>query len=199
LRKRGFQPEAIQNFFIDMGVSESNVEASIETLESENTDIIDDKADRYFFVRNPVEIQVENLPEEIETDLPLHPDYPDKGVRDIQVNAENGELKVVIEEEDLQDGFLRLKGLCNIQLDKESRNAEFVEGDHKKAMEKDADIIHWLPADSPEGTVYMPDGSEIEGRVEDTEYDRNQILQFERFGFARCENAEQREFYFAHK
>ncbi|PSH01718.1 MAG: glutamate--tRNA ligase, partial [Nanohaloarchaea archaeon SW_10_44_10] len=45
LRKRGFQPEAIQSFFIDMGVSESNVEASIKTLESENTDIIDEKAD----------------------------------------------------------------------------------------------------------------------------------------------------------
>jgi glutamyl-tRNA synthetase len=198
LRKRGFQPEAIQNFFIDMGVSESNVEASIETLESENTDIIDEKADRYFFVRNPVEIQVENLPDDLEVDLPLHPDYPVRGKRSIQVNSENGELKILIEEEDLQDGFLRLKGLCNIELDKDTMTAKFVEGDHKKAMEKDADIIHWLPEDSPEGKVYMPDGSEVKGRVEDAEIETDEVVQFERFGFVRCDDSEARKFYFAH-
>jgi glutamyl-tRNA synthetase len=199
LRKRGFQPEAIQNFFIDMGVSESNVEASIETLESENTDLIDDDANRYFFVRNPVEITVKNLPEGIETDLALHPDHPDRGTRNVEVEPDSGEVTVLIEEQDLQDGFLRLKGLCNIELDKENREANYAEGDHRTAIEEDADIIHWLPTDSKEGTVYMPDGSKIEGRVESSEFERDQILQFERFGFARCENAEERRFYFAHK
>lgn len=199
LRKRGFRPEAIQNFFVDMGVSENNVEASIETLESENTDIIDDEANRYFFVQTPVRISVKGLPEGIETDLMLHPDYPDRGSRDVEIDPENGEIEVLVEEEDLQDGFLRLKGLCNIELDKESREAEYMEGDHRTAIEEDADIVHWLPTGSPEGTVYMPDGSKINGRVEDAVFEADEILQFERFGFVRCENSGEREFYFAHQ
>ncbi|PSG98952.1 MAG: glutamate--tRNA ligase [Nanohaloarchaea archaeon SW_7_43_1] len=198
LRKRGFQPDAIQNFFIDMGVSENNVEASIKTLESENTDIIDEQADRHFFVKNPVRLKIRELPENIETDLPLHPDYPDRGTRDVDVETENGEVELLIEENDFQDGFVRLKGLCNISVDEDDRSAEFIEGDHKKAMEEDADIIHWLPEDSPEGTVYMPDGSEIRGRVEDAVINPGEVIQFERFGFARSDDGEKKKFYFAH-
>ncbi|PSH02451.1 MAG: glutamate--tRNA ligase [Nanohaloarchaea archaeon QH_8_44_6] len=198
LKKRGFQPEAIQSFFIDMGVSESNVEASIKTLESENTDIIDEKADRYFFVKNPVRVKIRELPDNIETDLLLHPDYPDRGTRDIDVETENGEIELLIEKDDLQDGLVRLKGLCNISMDEDDRSAEFIEGDHKKAMEEDADIIHWLSQDSPEGTVCMPDGSEIKGRVENTVVDPGEVIQFERFGFVRSDNGENGKFYFAH-
>ena len=198
LRKRGFQPDAIQNFFIDMGVSENNVEASIKTLESENTDIIDEQADRHFFVKNPVRLKIRELPENIETDLPLHPDYPDRGTRDVDVETEKGEVELLIEENDFQDGFVRLKGLCNISVDEDDRSAEFIEGDHKKAMEEDADIIHWLPEDSPEGTVYMPDGSEIRGRVEDAVINPGEVIQFERFGFARSDDGEKKKFYFAH-
>ena len=51
LRKRGFQPEALQNFYIEMGVSEKDIEASTETLESHNRKIVDDEAERRFFVK----------------------------------------------------------------------------------------------------------------------------------------------------
>lgn len=198
LRRRGFQPEAVQNFFVDMGVSESNVEASIKTLESENTDIVDDDADRYFFVRKPVEITVKEIPEDLETDLALHPDHPERGERDIDIQMVDGELKLMIEEEDLQDGFLRLKGLCNIEMDEKSREAVYAEGDHKKAIDEDADIIHWLPENAREGKVYMPDGSENEGLVENAGFEEDEVIQFERFGFARCEDSEKLKFFFGH-
>lgn len=198
LRRRGFQPSAIQNFFVDMGVSESNVEASIETLESENTDIVDDDADRYFFVREPVEITVKEMPEDLETDLALHPDHPERGERDIDIKVVNGELKLLIEKQDLQDGFLRLKGLCNIEMDKQGREAVYAEGDHRTAIEEDADIIHWLPENAGKGKVYMPDGSETGGLVENAKFEEEEVIQFERFGFARCEDSEDRKFFFAH-
>jgi glutamyl-tRNA synthetase len=197
LKKRGFQPSAIQNFFIDMGVSESDIEASVQTLESENSDIIDDGANRYFFVKDPVRVTIEGLPDNLEVDLPLHPEHPERGNRDVEVELEDGELEVLIEEEDLQDGFLRLKGLCNIEFDEETETVRYREGDHREAIDRDADIIHWLPTDSPDGTVYMPDGEVIDGRVEDADIEEDEVVQFVRFGFVRCDS--EGEFYLAHK
>lgn len=199
LRKRGFQPAAIQNFFIDMGVSESNIEASLDTLESENTDIIDDQANRYFFLRDPVKLTLKGIPGDLEPELPLHPDHPERGRREIQIETGKERIELFIDEEDLQDGPLRLKGICNIELDSGELEAEYIEGDHREAMEKDMDIIHWLPENAPEGSVYMPDGSEIQGKVEDSSYEQDQVLQFERFGFVRCDKSDGREFYFTHK
>lgn len=199
LKKRGFRPEAIQNFFVDMGVSENDIEASIETLESENTDVIDDEANRYYFVKEPIKIEIEGLPDDIEADLPLHPEHPERGNRDVEVEVEDGKLEVLVEKEDLQEGFVRLKGLCNIEFDESREEIRYREGDHREAIDKGADIIHWLPTDTPEGKVYMPDGSVKEGRVEDAEFEEGEILQFERFGFSRCDNPEEKVFYFAHR
>lgn len=181
LKRRGFQPEAIQNFFIDMGVSERDIEASVETLESENRDIVED-SDRCFFVRNPVELEVSGIPEEIEVSVPLHPDHPDRGDRSIDPGIEDGKTTVLVEEKDLGDGLLRLKGFCNVEISGSS--AEYVEGDHRDAMGSDAAIVHWLPVDSETATVNMPDGSEVEGRIE-REIEDGEVVQFERFGFAR--------------
>jgi len=195
LRKRGFQPEAIRNFFVDMGVTENDVEASVETLETANREIVEEDADRYFFVRNPMEIEVNGLPEEVDVELPIHPDFPERGTRNIEIGKERP-LQILVEKTDLKDGFVRLKGLCNIEI--EGRKAKFVEGDHKDAAEKDADIIHWLPADSPESTVLMPDGEKIEGNTETHNISRDEVVQFERFGFVRCEE-KGKLFYYSHE
>jgi len=200
LRKRGFQPEAIQEFFIEMGVTEKDIEASTETLESHNRDVVDETAARYFFVKDPVEVKVEGLPEDLETSLPVHPDYPEKGERDLELNRDQNSVSVKIENEDLDEGFLRLKGLCNIEItDPEAGKAVFVEGDHNVAMEKDADIVHWVPADSGSAEVVMPDSEKIEGVLESSEIEEDEVVQFERFGFVRCDRADERAFYFTHK
>ena len=197
LRKRGFEPEAIQQFFIDMGVTENDIQASIESLVTENTRLIDDRTDRHYFVRNPVKLTIRGLPGDIEPELPLHPDHPDRGLRDVDVEIDKGELQVFIEEEDLEDGFLRLKGLCNIEIDGET--ARYREGDHTEAMDRDAPIIHWLPLGSPGGEVRMPDGEVIEGLVEDTAIGGGEVVQFERFGFVRREESGNNTFFFTHK
>lgn len=192
LRKRGFKPEAIREFFVEMGVTENDVDASIETLESENRNFLED-SDRCFFVRNPAEIEIEGVPEDLEPEVALHPDHPDRGSRSFDLEREDGKIKVLMEDEDVKDGFLRLKGFCNIEIRGET--AEYVEGDHEIAMEKNADIVHWLPTDAEKAKVRMPDGSVIDGRVE-REVDFGETVQFERFGFARKD--EDGSFYFAH-
>lgn len=197
LRKRGFQSEGIREFFIDMGVSENDVEASVETLESFNRDVIDEEASRYFFVKNPVEITVSGVPEDVEPEMPLHPDFSERGNRSPELVREKEVVKILLEKEDVEEGFLRLKGLCNILITGDNK-AEYVEGDHTVAMEKDADIVHWVPSDSEEATVVMPDGSKIDGKLEKASVSRDDVVQFERFGFVRCDDSTENMFYYAH-
>ncbi|MFN3384902.1 MAG: glutamate--tRNA ligase, partial [Archaeoglobaceae archaeon] len=64
LRRRGIEAEAIRKFFIALGLSESEVNVSMKNLFAENRKIVDAKANRFFFVANPVEIEIEGLPEE---------------------------------------------------------------------------------------------------------------------------------------
>lgn len=193
LKKRGFQPEAIQEFFIEMGVSENDVEASVETLESANRDVVED-SDRYFFVKEPVELEITGVPGDVSPEMPLHPDHPERGKRRPELEREGSTVKVLVEKEDLEDGFLRLKGLCNVDI--EGKKAEYVEGDHTVAVERDAPIIHWAPTSAETAVVVMPDASEIEGRVEPNSVEEGEVVQFERFGFVRRHS--DGKFYYAH-
>jgi glutamyl-tRNA synthetase len=196
LRKRGFQPKALKNFFVDMGVTENDIEASVETLESSNRELVEKESNRYFFVKEPVELTITGVPENLQAENPLHPDYEDRGSRKPDVDVEDGWTKVFIEEEDLEDGFLRLKGLCNVRV--EGKTGEYVPGDHKVAVEKDAEIIHWVPEDADDAEIDLPDGEQIEGRIEPNQIKQGEVVQFERFGFARKSTSEKNKFYYAH-
>lgn len=185
LRRRGFQPEAIQNFFVDMGVTENNIEASIESLEKENTRVIDEDADRYFFVEEPVEITVKNAPEDLEAKIPRHPDV-DRGYRSPDVDVGDGEFTVYITENDAETEKLRLKGLCTLEFTGDNE-AEYVEEDHKEALEQDLSFVQWTPSNADTVVVWMPDGRKVEGFIEPNNIEKEEILQFERFGFVRKE------------
>ncbi|MFQ3308595.1 MAG: glutamyl-tRNA synthetase [Candidatus Nanohaloarchaea archaeon] len=195
LKRRGFQPEAIQKFFVDMGVTENNIEASIESLEKENTRVIDEDADRYFFVEEPVAITVEDAPEDLEAKIPIHPDV-DRGYRSPDVNLEEGEFTVYVDRKDINDGKLRLKGLCTIEFEDE-QTAVYVEEDYKEALDQDISFVQWTPEESETSIVWMPDGRKAEGRIEPNEITLDEIVQFERFGFVRKE--EENLFIYGHQ
>ncbi len=95
------------------------------------------------------------------------------------------------------DGFYRLKGVCNINISDAS--AEYVPGDHKDALEEDAEFIHWTPAYSDTATVRMPDGENLEGPIEPNQIEKGEVVQFERFGFVRCDSKENSLYYYAHQ
>jgi glutamyl-tRNA synthetase len=197
LKRRGFQPEALQEFFIEMGVTENDIEASVESLEKANTRVIDEDADRYFFVAEPEKLKIEEVPEDIEADMQVHPEHPERGTRSPELEITDGELEVFIDASDFEEGFYRLKGLCNIEINGSS--AEYREGDHKDALEREADFIHWAPGYSGTATVLMPDGRNLEGRIEPNRIETDEIVQFERFGFVRCDSSEDAVFYYAHQ
>jgi glutamyl-tRNA synthetase len=76
LCRRGITPEAIKRLIIDIGPKTQDVVLSWENLYAHNRKIIDPIADRYFFVQDPIELTVKNVPREFVAKLRLHPDHP---------------------------------------------------------------------------------------------------------------------------
>ncbi len=72
LKRRGLEPEAIRNVMINMGVTETDIEFSMDTLYAENRKIVDPKANRYFFVHDPVALRVSGSQATV-AKAPLHP------------------------------------------------------------------------------------------------------------------------------
>ncbi|WP_081868499.1 MULTISPECIES: glutamate--tRNA ligase [Archaeoglobus] len=182
-RRRGFEPEAIKSFFLSLGVGENDVSVSLKNLYAENRKIIDRKANRYFFIWGPVKIEIVNLPEKKEVELPLNPHTGEKrrlkGERTIYVTKDDFER--------LKGQVVRLKDFCNVLLDEK---AEFM-GFELEGVKKGKNIIHWLPeSEAIKGKVIGE--REAEGLVErNAVRDVGKVVQFERFAFCKVESADE--------
>jgi glutamyl-tRNA synthetase len=180
-RRRGFESEAIRKFFISLGVGENDVSISLKNLYAENRKIIDPKANRYFFVWNPVKVEIEGLSEDIEVELPLN---PNKGTS----RRLRGRSVVYVTRDDferLKGKVVRLKDFCNILLDKKAEFRGFELGDVKKGK----NIIHWLPdGETLQCTVL---GEKTWGGLVEKSVvrDEGKVVQFERFAFCKIEKA----------
>lgn len=194
LKRRGFQPEAIREFWLEMGVTENDVEASMDTLHSFNRKMIDTDADRYFFVADPAPLEIRDIENDLIASIPRHPEE-DRGERNVAVDVDDGQAVVFIEEDDMEEGFLRLKDLCNVDIwDGESKLHSF---DHTEAIDRNADIVQWVPDSAKDCIVHMPDGDTIEGRCEP--HVPTGIVQFVRFGFVNIvENDDTVEAFYTH-
>ncbi|HZD43175.1 MAG TPA: glutamate--tRNA ligase, partial [Methanomicrobiales archaeon] len=63
--KRGITPEAVRRSILEIGIGETDISFSWENLFAHNRSIVDPIANRYFFVPNPVEVQVDEAPPEV--------------------------------------------------------------------------------------------------------------------------------------
>lgn len=179
MRRRGIRAEALRRFMIDLGVGETDISISMDTIYAENRKLIDLDANRYFFVWDPVPLEIEgDVP--MQAKAPLHPTV-DRGFREIPAGN-----RLFICKSDLSGlkagDKIRLKDLCNIEIvSLEPARARFA----GKEVERKIKIIHWAPADGLPIKVMKPDGMD-EGVCEagiTRELDR--VVQFERYGFAR--------------
>lgn len=188
LKRRGIRGQAIVNAMVDLGTSTSNVDLAMSSIYAYNRELIDEETDRYFFVRDGMRLPlVGNPPDSAQP--PRHPTNEDRGVREIPIGD-----AVLVEPDDLPDHGERvwLKGLGCVRL---LRDAFELTGDGIDAVrEEDVPVIHWVPADTGvETTLERPTGTEtgvaepeVTGLSEDT------VVQFERVGFARIEQANER-------
>lgn len=200
LKRRGMKKEAIRGFVLSFGLSKVESNPSWEKLLSENRKLVDPLAKRFFFVADPVELHVKDLPAELEggdVEVRMHPKQ-DIGFRKIPVS---GKLLIAKADADaLSKGeTVRLKDLCNIRITAKSAkgvSADFVssEGQAEKKMQwvsgaKDGslecDVL--VPGDllKDDETVDPDSLKTVKGRCEPScaSLPEGEVVQFERFGF----------------
>jgi len=201
LKKRGIQPEAIKKMIIEVGVKPNDVTLSWETLYAHNRKILDSTSNRYFFVADPVELKVVGLPKAFDAKLPLHPEHPERGVREYAIKPEgdNATARFWISKKDAEamqtNQTIRLMELFNIEINAKTANsitASYVSESYEEIRKLKAQLIQWIPmgAEYP-AQVIQQDASVIEGFAEFAckKLKPDDIIQFERYGFVRINEA----------
>ncbi len=212
LRKRGITPEAIKKMIIDVGIKSNDVTLSWETLFSYNRKILDASSNRYFFVPQPIELKVLQTPRIFLAKLPLHPDKPERGVRVFTVTPEGEEetVSLWISRKDAEamesEKIFRLMELFNVRIESKSDDsvtAKFFSESYEDVRKIRVQLIQWIPKGTElPSQVVMPDSSVTEGFAEADckKLKPDAIIQFERFGFVRVNEVDQKLVaYYAHK
>ena len=212
LRKRGITPEAIKKMIIDVGTKSNDVTLSWENLYSYNRKILDAASNRYFFVPDPVELKVLQVPKTFHAKLPLHPEKPERGFREYTVTPEDKEKAVSFwvskkDAEAMEHGkVVRLMELFNVKIESKTGNsvtATFSSESYEDVRKIKVQLIQWIPkGEEFPCQVVMPDASVTEGFAESAckKLKPDAIIQFERFGFTRINEVNQKLIaYYAHK
>ncbi|MFQ5975721.1 MAG: glutamate--tRNA ligase [Candidatus Hydrothermarchaeales archaeon] len=199
LKKRGFQPEAIRKAMLGVGVKTTDISFSWKNLYAYNREIIEPKADRYFFVADPKELVVEGCEDKIVKNR-LHPDYPDRGSRKLKIKTKGRKAKFFISKTDF-DSFkrgdkIRLMGAFNIEITvKDERlKARYLSEELDVARKDKMRPIHWVPEEKINVKVVMPNEVLIGfGEGDLKKVNVGDIIQFERFGFVRIDSKDDEE------
>ncbi|MBD3259758.1 glutamate--tRNA ligase, partial [Candidatus Woesearchaeota archaeon] len=201
LKRRGFVKETFYELAIRVGLSKTQTNIDWTLLCTTNRKYLDKKADRYFFIDNPVKIKIKGAPEQ-NIELDLHPELR-KGGRKFKTGEDflitkkdYGNMKKA-----KKGTIFRLMDCLNFRLEKDrfvfhSQPYE----DFKNAKGKI--IIHWLPADEKNVKIKIrcPENEIIKGIAEPgiKRLKQGDIVQFERYGFARLDNKKDLEFIYTH-
>jgi len=198
LKRRGIQAEALKKFMTDLGVGETDISISMDTVYAENRKLVDPEAKRRFFVKDPVSVGiVGDLPTVAKA--PVHP-TKDMGFREILV-----ESPVMVARDDFArmkvGEKIRLKDLCNLKvLSLDPPQVKLIGTDPTQAKEMKLRIIHWAPKDGVPVKVLRPDGVDEGVGEAGIKEDLGAMVQFERYGFVRIDSANEKVVaYFAHK
>ena len=186
LRRRGFQPEAIRDIEVSIGLNTNDTHVSRDMMAAANRRYIDKTSNRYMFVEGPVKITVDKAPA-IESHLKNHPDYPERGTRKVSTN---GVFYIAGKDfEQLKTGKLyRLMDCLNFSKSRgkfvyKSRTID----EYRQGGER---IMHWVAAgDAVPVEVMMIDGSTARGVGESSLKSLNvgDVVQFNRFAFCKLE------------
>jgi len=189
LRRRGIRGEAIVDAMVELGTSSSNVDLAMSAIYANNRDLIDEETDRAFLVRDEgpdapgaVELPVEGGPDAGHP--PVHPNHEDRGRRTIPV-----ESGVLLESADLPPAGERvwLKGYGCVRHEDDRLVA--TDDDIDVVREGSVQVVHWVPAEGSHAARLRTMDGDVTGYVEPgvTDYDPDDLVQFERVGFARID------------
>ncbi|MDV2482668.1 glutamate--tRNA ligase [Methanoculleus sp. Wushi-C6] len=199
IARRGIEAEAVRNAMVDIGIGETDISFSWENLYAKNKELVDPKANRYFFVPDPVEVTVAGAPLH-SAHAALHPADPSRGVRTLVAEG-----RVLLPKADIEGrSMVRLKDLYNIRLEQvgDVLEVSYAGDSLEDARREKAPIIQWLPAGTGLPCTILRQEGDLSGLCEPLvagEADR--VVQFERIGFARIDSADggRVSAYFAHR
>ncbi len=178
LKKRGIQAKALQQFWLELGITQKDISVPLATLYAHNTKAVDDAAPRLSFVKDPV---LFDLVGEHPTTLniPRHPNDEGMGSRHWELNP----TSVWLDADDVSKMDVRLKEFADVELhDREARITSL-------ERHNDHPVIHWLPeAHAAEAVLLETKHNEIlrmNGQLERHNHPPGTIVQLERMGYAR--------------
>ena len=196
-KRRGIRPEAFVRYTHELGPSVVDkvveYEEFMKMIYSFNRDVIDRKANRYFVIFDQKKIKIKNAPK-MSVKAPLHPEISRWFARKRKFKTSDE----FYADEDIKKGKMyRFMHLFNF------KDNAFISKDHDPKL--NAQMIDWLPVsdDLVNVEVVMPSNEIKKGLGESNlrMVKVNDIVQFERKFFARCDRKEKEKivFYFAHK
>lgn len=191
LKRRGFLPEAIKEFVLSTGITKTEATHSWEEIEVCNRKLLDKKANRYFFVENPKEIEIKNAPK-VEAKIELHPDDKERGYRKFKTGT-----RFYVQDEIEKGRVYRLMHLFNF------KDGKFLSKEYDQSL--NATIIHWLPANKElnKVEVLMPNKEIRKGLAEKdaVKIKLGEVVQFERFAFCKLDKKEKNKltFWYTHR
>ncbi|MDL2246613.1 glutamate--tRNA ligase [Methanobrevibacter sp. OttesenSCG-928-K11] len=198
IARRGIQAETITELITEIGIKMSDSAISWKKIHGLNRNILEEKTNRYFFVPYPVKIDISEYEEDVkDIERPLHADFLERGNRHLTFDGE-----VYISSDDFTDGVTRLMDAVNVDI--LGDYVKFNSVSFEEARDLKARIIQWVPAkENIKAEIVMTDASVINGvcEIECKNLKVGDIVQFERFGFARLDEIsnDKLTFYFAHK
>lgn len=86
MRRRGYPAKAVRDFCEKIGVSKAYSVVDMNLLESCVRDVLNDTAPRAMAVLHPIELVIENYPEDKteELEIDVHPDHPEMGKKTVK-------------------------------------------------------------------------------------------------------------------
>ncbi|NIA04140.1 MAG: hypothetical protein GWP09_02200, partial [Nitrospiraceae bacterium] len=199
LRRRGFVKDTFYQLVKEVGLSKTPTNIDQSMLETINRKIIDPIAKRFFFVENPVKLEINGAIHKV-VKLKIFPDK-EEPVRSIEVKENcfyvaKDDYNSLISDDSV--GLFRLMDLFNFR--RNNGAFEFVSEDYSDFKGKGNKIIQWLPCNPSsvlKVSVVMPDATVVVGLGESNIKKLNvgDIVQFVRFGFCRLDHFKRTENY----
>jgi glutamyl-tRNA synthetase len=200
LGRRGIRPEAVKNAVLAIGIGDTDISFSWDNLYAENKKIVDPVANRYFFVPDPLTVNIEGAPEHTAHAM-LHPGDAARGSRTLEFKG-----TVVLPRGDItpETVMVRLKDLFNVSITWNGDIPSFsYAGDSlAEARVEKAHIIQWLPAQGLLPCTLLTQEGEISGACEPLVIKEiGNVVQFERVGFVKIDSVvnDHVTAYFTHK
>jgi glutamyl-tRNA synthetase len=207
LRRRGYQARAFRKYATEIGLSLTDKKVTMEefwkNINSFNRELIEDKANRYFFVQDPVKINISGAPKK-EVKIDLHPSDEKRGKRTLNVTSNT----IYLAEDDTNNleekKIHRLMDYCNFIVENGKYKLVSESYEEFKSADNKGMIIHWLPEDNNIVVEVMLDNGETVlglGEQDMKKLQEEDLVQLERNYYARTDNVEKGKitFYYLHK